>query len=93
MRAVDAVVLGLLAATMTACEADRPPDPARSASETSPSAGQGSVSDEIGSDVQVQMFRVGSRDELVQRLGDLGWEEIIVFPERPSGECRDLGRR
>jgi hypothetical protein len=32
------------------------------------------------SDLPVQTFAIASRDELVRRLGDLGWEEIIVFP-------------
>jgi hypothetical protein len=32
------------------------------------------------SELQVQTFAIASRDELVRRLGDLGWEEIIVFP-------------
>ena len=32
------------------------------------------------SELQVQTFVIASRDELVRRLGDLGWDEIIVFP-------------
>jgi hypothetical protein len=30
--------------------------------------------------LRVQTFTIGSQDELVQRLGDLGWEEVIIFP-------------
>jgi hypothetical protein len=43
---------------------------------------------EIGTDdppsaspgLQVQTSKVASRDELVRRLGDLGWDEIVVSP-------------
>jgi hypothetical protein len=30
--------------------------------------------------MRVQTFTIGSQDELVQRLGDLRWEEVIIFP-------------
>jgi hypothetical protein len=80
-RAVAVIVLGLLAASVVpACVAARPPDPTESSSDDAPSTDEGSPSDEPGSDVQVQTFRIGSLDELVQRLGDLGWEEVIFFP-------------
>jgi len=76
-----AVVLGLLAASAApACEVARSPHPTESLSDDPPSTDLGSASDEPGSDVQVQTFSVGSRDELVQRLGDQGWEEVIIFP-------------
>jgi hypothetical protein len=79
-RVVAALVLGLLAASALACEAASPPGSTESRSDDPSSPDQGSASDEPGSDVQVQTFKIGSRDELVQRLGDLGWEEVIVFP-------------
>ena len=80
-RAVTVIVLGLLAAPVVpACEAARPPDPTESPSDDALSTDEGSPSDEPGSDVQVQTLRIGSLDELVQRLGDLGWEEVIIFP-------------
>jgi hypothetical protein len=80
MRAV-AVVLGPLATfTALACEAAPLPAVTASPSELSSSPDNGSASEEPGSDVQVERFRIKSRDELVQRLGDLGWEEVIVFP-------------
>ena len=47
----------------------------------------GSASEEPGSDVQGKTFRIGSRDELVQRLGDLGWEEVVIFP---NGDPRSV---
>ncbi len=39
---------------------------------------QGSPSATSG--LEVRTFRITSRDELLRRLGDLGWGEIIVFP-------------
>jgi hypothetical protein len=80
-RAVATIVLGLLAASVApACEATRPSGSTESRSDDPSSADQGSTSDNPASDVQVQTYRIGSRDQLVQRLGDLGWEEVIIFP-------------
>jgi hypothetical protein len=81
-RAVAAIVLGLLATSVAlAREAVRPSGSTESRSDDPSSGGQGSTSDNPASDVQVQTYRIGSRDQLVQRLGDLGWEEAIIFPE------------
>jgi hypothetical protein len=77
-RVSAASVITVLALTGPGCESQ---PAARVSNSASPDAGTGdSRSTSPTSDLQVQVFRIASRDKLLRRLGDLGWEEIVVFP-------------
>jgi hypothetical protein len=78
-RAIAASIVTLLALVAgPGCEGQRT---TRLSDSVSPGAStRDSPSASATSDLQVQTFRIASRDELVRRLGDLGWEEVVVFP-------------
>jgi hypothetical protein len=76
-RTAVAWVLTLLALiTGLGCESQ----PATLVSESAPSKAGTDDPPSASPDLQVQTFKVASRDELVRRLGDLAWEETLVFP-------------
>jgi hypothetical protein len=65
-------VFALLAGA--ACESQPAPPSSPSPSESSP------PSESPSSSLQVQMIKIGSRDELLQRLTELGWTEVVILP-------------
>lgn len=76
-RATAASIVTLLALVVgSGCESQ---PTTRQSDSISPGAGARD-SPSPTSDLQVQTFRIASLDGLVRRLGDLGWEEIVVFP-------------
>jgi hypothetical protein len=73
------VALWLSVVAFAACDVETAREPSatpmRSLGSTS-----ASPSDAPDSDVDVQTFSIAGSDELLERLGDLGWSEALILP-------------